>query len=132
MKGAAFLLLLGLPQAGLAEGARLDLDCRTVTRCNAAGACAPATGTTRFAIEPETLDQDGMGLFTLWQDDDAAQLAQGASRLGPFLWEPVAGTRTSLALSGEGSAVLIRQSAGTTAGPDTGAEIDLMTCEVTF
>jgi len=132
MRILPLLLTLALPGAAIAEGARLDLACTFVTACDAAGQCGEGTGPARFVVEPEAIDEDGLGLYTLWVDDGPGHTARGASRTGPFAWEPGDSTRMQLALTGERSALWIRQTIGTGGETPSGAEIDLMTCEVTF
>jgi len=132
MRALALLALPALPGAAWAEGARLELDCAVVTACDATGACTPGDGTARFTVEPEAIDAEGAGLYTLWVDDGDGHAAQGASRIGPFLWQPDGARRMQLALTGDASALWIRQTIAAGAGSPSAAEIDLMTCEVTF
>lgn len=129
MMRALPLLLLPLAGVAHAEGARLVLDCQVVTACDAAGACAPAEDAIRFTVEPESIDDEGIGLFSIWIDDAAeAHLARGLSRTGPFLWSADDSTRETLVLTGETTALHTRQNLGGTPP----ARIDLLTCEVTF
>lgn len=132
MRLTTFLLAAALPGAVLAEGARLELDCTFVTACDEAGQCAPGDGPARFVVEPEAIDDDGTGLYTLWVDDGEGHTATGAARTGPFAWAPGEDVRMQLALTGETSALWIRQTLGAGGETPAGAEIDLMTCEVTF
>lgn len=132
MRFTTFLLAAALPGAAAAEGARLELDCTFVTACEATGPCAPGDGPARFVVEPEAIEDDGTGLYTLWVDDGEGLTATGASRTGPFAWTPQDDVRMQLALTGESSALWIRQTLDTGGETPAGAEIDLMTCEVTF
>jgi hypothetical protein len=125
-------LLFALPGAAWAEGARLELDCTVAATCDATGACAASDDHVRFMVEPEAIDAEEVGLYTLWVDDAEGRTARGASRTGPFLWQAGDGLRMQLALTGDASAIWIRQPLGTGTDMASGPEIDLLTCEVTF
>ncbi|OWU84890.1 hypothetical protein ATO6_11290 [Oceanicola sp. 22II-s10i] len=130
LSGYALPLLCALPLGAAAEGARLELACSVTATCAADGTCAQADAesgaTLRFVVEPEALDPQGRGDYSVWVDDGAAQAASGLSRTGPFLWSPEEGQLMTLALTGETTALLIRQTVGGT------TDTDFLTCEVTF
>ena len=145
MRAAVILMAALLPLPALAEGARIELTCDTRAACDAAGQCdaqgdvgensvgdpapsGPASGDLRLVIEPEDTDPDGIGLYSMWVGDGPALGAAGAGRLGPYLWMDDDGTRSTLALTGEDSAILIRQGAG---GADP-ARVDFLHCTVIY
>ncbi|MEI4487138.1 hypothetical protein V8J36_13150 [Frigidibacter sp. MR17.14] len=123
------LAALALPLPAAAEGARIVLDCTTQTRCDPQGGCASATGSARFTLAPVTTDAGGAGSYSLSLGDGAALEAKAPSRTGPWVWLQGGEVLMTLALSGETSAVWIRQSLA--GGGSAPATIDLMTCEVT-
>ena len=112
----------------LAEGARLSLTCSVVTACDTGGQCASGEGPADFIISPNKIDEAGTGTYAVTENDGTPVLSQGLSQLGPFVWKPTEDTRMTLTVTGEDTAVLIRQ--GT--GPDPWAETGLMTCGVSF
>ncbi|MDF1856604.1 hypothetical protein [Pseudooceanicola sp.] len=125
MRVALLLAVAAAPAPLRAEGARLEMTCDIVSRCQALGPCAAATGALRFAVEPEALDRHGSGDYSIWVDDSPGRPARGLARTGPFNWTDAEGAHQSLALTGPQSALRIRQG-------DGGAEMDLMRCEVLY
>ncbi len=125
-RAAVLLAWIGITGPVLSEGARFDLLCETVTRCDPRGACSGHAGTMHFVLEPEGVDGDGVGFYTMWIGDGPALSARGMSRTGPFAWAPPEGGHMVLSLTGEASAIWTRRSA------QGAGHIDIMTCEVTF
>ncbi|EAQ03453.1 hypothetical protein OB2597_02497 [Pseudooceanicola batsensis HTCC2597] len=123
---AAFLLA---PAPLVAEGARLDLVCQTKTICSHDGRCAERTAPRLFSLEPQDIDADGLGAYTVSHDAGVETEAQGLTRLGPFLWLNDDGLRMTLTLTTEHTAVLVRQVPN---DQRPSAEIDILECEVTF
>ncbi|WP_163850161.1 hypothetical protein [Pseudooceanicola aestuarii] len=122
---------LAMVRPAAAEGARLLAECRITTTCAETGACRPGFGAPVFEIAPQDTDATGAGRYTLQLDDGAKVTAQGLSLTGPFVWSPDTGHRDSLSLTGEGTALWLRQ---TLPGPDdveTNADIHFLTCQIT-
>ena len=121
------------PLSATAEGARLVLQCDFVTACSQSGDCGPGKGPAGFVLEPADVDPGGKGSYTLRLDDgDAAIPTEGLSQVGPFVWSMGEGTRTTLVLTGEASAILVRQITDTGTNAPPSAEIDIMNCEITL
>ena len=125
-------VLARLPGILPAEGARLRLDCETVTRCAEGGACEAAGDGVTFTVAPQATDADGAGRYTVIVDGGQAQAAEGLARLGPFSWSSEAGTRDSLTVTGEASALWLRQVIDDGSGAPPRARIDILQCEVTL
>ncbi|QDC09711.1 hypothetical protein FHY55_10845 [Oceanicola sp. D3] len=128
---ALALFTLALPTTALAEGARLTLTCEVQRSCNEAGACDPFGGTQVFTLAPTATDANGTGDWTVALNDGEATPARGLAHTGPWVWQPGDGHLHTLSLTGEASALRIRQWLPTERYPETYAEIDIMTCEVT-
>ncbi|MFY0632801.1 MAG: hypothetical protein JXQ91_03250 [Vannielia sp.] len=133
MRLALILLATGLaqPAALAAEGAQLSLACELHRSCNEAGACDAFGGTQQFTLAPVSTDTNGTGDWTVAQDGGEALPARGLAHTGPWVWQPGDGHLHTLSLTGEASALRIRQWLPTERYPVTYAEIDIMTCEVT-
>lgn len=134
MRLALLLLAAGLihPAASRAEGARLLLDCGFQQTCTETGQCSPYGGSQQFTLAPVATDAQGTGDWTIASNDAAPAPARGLSRTGPWVWQPEGDNHLhTLALTGEASAIWIRQWLPTQTYPETYAEMDIMLCEVT-
>ena len=129
MRWLILLLFAGTAQA---EGARMQMDCTYATACSANGDCVTGIGPIAFSISPKEIDAEGRGTYEVSAGNAEPEIAQGLSQTGPFLWMPSSGQRMVLTLTGDTTALWVRQilPGGTETAPST--EIDLMTCEVTF
>ncbi|HBT02433.1 MAG TPA: hypothetical protein DEB47_21835 [Citreicella sp.] len=121
----AGLLALLLPAMAAAEGARLELSCTRLSRCDGAGACAAAEGAVAFTLAPLGVDAQGAGGYAIGHDGAAQGEGQGVSFAGPFLWTLPGGARHTLVLSSETTALYLRQAAGGAA-----PEIDFLNCGI--
>ncbi|MWB77473.1 hypothetical protein GLS40_05500 [Pseudooceanicola sp. 216_PA32_1] len=128
---AGLLLSALLAGGAAAEGARLMLDCAFVTSCLGGGACEAAEGAVRFAIAPMETDAEGAGDYTVIVDRGQAMPARALSRIGPFSWSPGPGRLHALSLTGEDSALWLRQITDSGTGAPPSAEIEILHCEVT-
>ncbi len=124
--------LAALASSAAAEGAHLRLDCTVTTACSEAGVCQPGDGPARYDIAPEAIDGEGAGSYRIATDASEPVPAQGLSRTGPFLWSTGSGTRAILTLTGEATALLVRQVTESGTGAPPSAEIDMMNCEVAY
>ncbi|MBY6152719.1 hypothetical protein KUV47_05810 [Vannielia litorea] len=131
MKALVLLTALAQPTASQAEGARVTLDCDFQRSCTEAGDCTPYGGSQSITLAPTATDASGTGDWTITLGDGPALPARGLARTGPWVWQPGDGHLHTLALSGTKSALWMRQWLPTERYPDTYAEIDIMTCEIT-
>ncbi|SIN91385.1 hypothetical protein [Vannielia litorea] len=132
LRAAATLALASLapPAPALAEGARLDLACTYLKSCDQAGACSGFSGPVTLSLAPVTIDPSGTGDWRFSPEGATALPARGLSHTGPWTWQPGDGHLHTFVLTGEDSALWIRQWLPTERYPETYAEIDILTCEI--
>lgn len=124
------ILLITLPFAAVAEGARMDLDCRVTSTCDVDGVCAEADRSVAFTIAPMRTDAAGAGTYDV-SSDGRSNPAQALDRTGPFLWQH-ADRRHILVLTAEDKALYLRQTPVQPASASPVTTVDYLTCEVTF
>ena len=81
-----------------AEGARLTLHCRVVSRCDAGAVCVPGDAQASLELAPVRTDADGAGTWRVTQGTGVAE-ARALSRTGPFAWSEPGGERDALLLT---------------------------------
>lgn len=131
------LPLLSLAATGLAalpawsEGARMMLDCTAVTSCTQTGTCTEASRPYPITIAPQDIDVDGSGSYAI-TIGEASHDAKGFARTGPFHWQVGEFGLHTLTLTGEATALMIRQDTTPNGTVAPRADIDFLQCEVTF
>ena len=86
------------PLVANAEGAVRVFDCRVTDVCDADAKCATANDTVVFRMEPQTVDAQGAGRYTLRYNDFAVDM-EALSDAGPFHWRQASSRDTLLASS---------------------------------
>ncbi len=121
----ASLLIAALPAAAQAEGSRIVFDCQIVSRCDAAGACTPATTMQRFNLTPRDRAADGSGSYSISYDEIEAE-AQAPDGLRLFRWREGDRDRQTLLLNDDSNATWHRLRDGDAAK----TSIEFLRCEI--
>ncbi len=119
------LMIAALPAPAFAEGARIVFDCRTLTRCDAAGSCDVATDPHRFTFAPLARGTDEIDLYEVSYDEVPAK-AEAPAGLRQCSWSEGEADRQTLLLNDDTHATwhrLRENDAGNT-------EIAFLRCEV--
>ena len=126
-----FLALAACPAPMIAEGARMTLSCEVQTVCTQDGACKAAQSAREITVSPGKIDAAGVGTYSV-SVDGKDNAANGLSRPGPFRWQIGSYQIQTLTLTGESTALMIRQDTTPNGVVAPSAAIDFLTCEVTF
>lgn len=127
----SILALAACPAPMMAEGARMTLSCEVQTVCTQDGACKAAQDGREITVTPNNIDASGLGTYGVVIDGKGNE-ARGLSRTGPFLWQIGSYQIQTLTLTGETTALMIRQDTTPNGVVAPNAAVDFLTCEVTF